>query len=51
MQVEITEPSGKTWIDAQWIDAPDEEDCIREYNPGCVVEITLDDGEMEIYST
>ena len=49
--VEITEGNGKTWIDEQWILEPDEEDCVREYNTGCLVVVYEDGNEIDSYET
>ena len=49
--IEITEGSGKTWVDEQWVEQPDEEDCIREYNQGCLVVVYEDGEEIDSFET
>jgi hypothetical protein len=44
-KLKITEASGAVWHDDNtWVDIPDQEDCEREYNPGCTIEITDENG-------
>ena len=49
--VKIMEGNGKEWTDDQWLEEPNQEDCIREYNPGCLVVVTIDGVEVDIYET
>ena len=45
--VEVMEGNGKVWVDDQWLEAPDIEDCIRKYNHGCTITIYEDDTELD----
>ena len=45
--VEVMEGNGKVWVDDQWLEAPGIEDCIREYNHGCMITIYEDDTELD----
>lgn len=51
IKVEITEGNGKTWVDPMWVEAPNEEECIKEYNPGCLIRVIEGDEEIDIFET
>lgn len=47
-KVKITEGSGREWWDNDvWVDPPDQEDAIREYNDGCMVEVWGPDSDPD----
>ena len=53
VKLKITEANGTVWYDnTTWVEAPDQEDCEREYNPGCTIEIEDSEGnEIDIITT
>ena len=52
-KLKITEANGTTWYDnTTWVEEPDQEDCEREYNPGCTIEIEDSEGnDIDTIST